>query len=225
MKLSVVVPVYNEEKTLPKIIKKVLKQKEVFEIIIVDDGSSDNSTNIARSLVSPKINILCHQRNLGKGAAVISGIKVAKGDVLIIQDADLEYDPADYLKLLQPLKDGEADFVVGNRWKEYKKMSITRLGNIYLTLLLRILFGSKLKDPYSCYKAAPLKVWKSLKLTSQRFEIEAEIVAKICSLGQKVAEIPIKYYPRSYTQGKKIKLIDAFKGTGRVFKVKFNYQK
>ena len=96
MKLSVVVPVYNEEKTLSKIIKKVLEQKEVFEIIIVDDGSSDNSVTIAKGFTSPKIHLVCHKKNLGKGAAVISGIKVAKGDALIIQDADLEYDPKDY---------------------------------------------------------------------------------------------------------------------------------
>lgn len=225
MKLSVVIPVYNEEKTLAEIITKVLDQRNIFEVIIVDDGSTDDSAKVAEEYPSKEVRVISYKKNCGKGAAIICGIKEARGDLLIIQDADLECDPKDYSKLLEPLVKNKAEFVVGNRWAKFKKISVTKIGTLFLALMLKLLFGSKLNDPYSCYKAAPLWIWRSLKLTSPRFEIEAEIVAKIYSKSLNIVEVPVRYHPRSYQEGKKIKLKDAFKGAWQILKVKFDYLK
>lgn len=222
MKLSVIIPVYNEERTVCDIIKKVLEQKNIFEILVIDDGSQDNSVQQVKKLNSKKIKLIQHQLNQGKGAAVITGINFAAGDLVIIQDADLELDPNDYPVLIEPILKKRADFVVGNRWKNYHNFSILRLGNHYLTFLIKILFNTQIGDLYSCYKVGSLKIWRKLNLSSQRFEIEAEIVAKLALLGFKIDEVPINYNPRKYNEGKKIKFIDAFKGTYKLLQIRFS---
>lgn len=223
MKLSVIIPVFNEERTIDKIIAKVLAQKSVSEVVVVDDGSTDRTVSAIRQIKSSKLKLIRHRKNQGKGAAVISGIKKARGDLLIIQDADLELDPSDYPKLLQPIIKHEAEFVFGNRWYRKSKYSVTRLGNWYLATVVNLLFGAGISDPYCCYKLATRHLWRKLKLKSRRFEIEAEIAAKVCRFGYKIKEVPIKYNPRTYRQGKKIRAVDAIKGTFKLLQLWLNF--
>lgn len=222
--LSVIVPIFNEEKTIKKILFKVLKRPEVYEIIVVDDGSTDSSREIVKNLNNKKINLLIHKKNLGKGNAIRTGIKFAKGKYLIIQDGDLEYFPSDYPKLLKLLEQNQAEFVMGSRWAKKNKRGyfLAQAGNWYLTTLTNLLFGCKLSDSYTCYKVGPLSLWKKLKLSSNRFEIEAEIVTKIIRNGYKIKEVPIRYNPRSFNKGKKINWKDIFKGTKTLFQLRFN---
>ena len=202
-----------------KVIKKVLKQKEVFEVVLVDDASTDHSFDVARSVRSQKVREVKHSVNSGKGAAIITGIKAARGKYIIIQDADLEYDPVDYSKLIEPLKRNRADFVIGNRWELNNYISPTRLANWYLTTLVNILYSALFLDAYCCYKVASKKLWEGLNLTTKGFEIEAEIVAKVCKKRYKIAQVPVSYNPRKYKEGKKIKPYDAVRGTITAFKL------
>jgi len=218
MKLSIIIPTFNEEKTISILLKKVLKAKLPNivdrEIILVDDGSTDNSEfRIQNSEFRKKIKLISHQKNLGKGAAVRSGLKVAKGDFIIIQDADLEYDPKDYLRLLQPVLNDKAEVVYGNRFDNYplkvwgKNKTILPLhwiSNMVLAAITNILYGSNLRDMETCYKLFTKKVLNSLYLNSKGFEIEPEITAKILKRGYKIYEVPIKVTPRTYEEGKKI---------------------
>lgn len=222
--LSVIIPVFNEEKTVNNVLKIVLKRPEVFEIIVVDDGSTDSSKKAIQNFKHKKIKFIAHKKNLGKGAAIRTGIKFATGKYLIIQDADLEYYPSDYPKLLKLLKQDQVDFVLGSRWGKSNKRGyfLAQAGNWYLTTLTNLLFNCKLSDSYTCYKVGPLDLWKKLKLKSKRFEIEAEIVTKIIRMGFKIQEIPIKYKPRSFASGKKINWKDIFRGTKTLLKLKFN---
>lgn len=223
--LSVIVPILNEEKTIKEVLLQVLKRSEVYEIIIIDDGSSDSSKEIVKSLKNKKIKLIVHKKNLGKGAAIITGIKFASGKYLIIQDGDLEYYPTDYPKLLNLLEKKQADFVMGNRWSKKNKRGyfLAQAGNWYLTSLANLLFGSTLTDSYTCYKVGKLSLWKDLNLTSKGFEIEAEIVTKIVRNGYKILEVPIKYNPRSFANGKKINWKDIFRGTKTLFELRFGY--
>ncbi len=221
--LSVIVPILNEEKTIKAVLLEVLKRPEVYEIIVIDDGSIDFSKEIVKSLKNKKIKLRVHKKNLGKGAAIRTGIKFAVGKYLIIQDGDLEYYPSDYPKLLKLLEENNADFVIGNRWSKKNKRGyfLAQLGNWYLTFLINLLFGCKLTDSYTCYKVGKLSLWKKLNLTSDRFEIEAEIVTKIVKNGYKILEVPIKYNPRSFANGKKINWKDIFRGTKALFELRF----
>lgn len=222
--LSVLVPILNEENTIKAVLIEVLKRPEVYEIIVIDDGSTDSSLEIVKSFKNKKIKLIIHKKNFGKGAAIRSGIKFAKGKYIIIQDGDLEYYPSDYPKLLKLLEENKADFVIGNRWSKRNKRGyfLAQLGNWYLTTLINILFGCKLADAYTCYKIGKLDLWKQLKLVSNRFEIEAEIVTKIAQNGYKIKEVPIRYNPRSFASGKKINWMDIFRGTKTLLKLKFN---
>lgn len=218
--LSVLIPVFNEEKTLAKVLAKVLKRNEVYQVIVVDDGSKDQSMNELKLFlkINPnwqkKVITIKHKKNRGKGAAIISGIRKAKGQYLIIQDADFEYFPSDYPKLLKPLKNKEADFVLGNRWGNEKQgYLLAQMGNRYMNILINVLFGGNLSDSYVCYKVGPLKLWRDLKLKSNGFEIEAEITTKIIRSGYRIREVPIKYLPRTFGDGKKINWQDVIKGT------------
>jgi len=222
MKISVIIPTYNEGKTILKTIKEVLKQKAVGEVIIVDDGSKDKSWNTLAKIDNPIIKLLRHKINKGKGAALRTGLARVSQDYTLIQDADLEYEPRQYNNLIGKASDKNA--VYGSRLKADNPFAYYRtyLGNIFVTKLCNLLFGSKLTDSYTCYKLIPTKIFKSLNLQSNGFEIEAEITAKLLKRKISVIEVPIKYKPRSYEQGKKIKAIDALKGALTYLKIRFS---
>lgn len=224
MKLSVIIPVFNEEKTIEKIIGLVLGEKTPKEIVVVDDGSTDGTFNKIKCQnakiknKNQKLKIFRFDKNCGKGAAIREGIKEATGDVLIIQDADLEYDPSDYRRLLEPIVAGKAEVVFGSRLKNLKfrifgksktPLPLHYLTNRFLSFLTNTLYGSHLTDMETCYKMMTQKVYKDLNLVSDRFEIEPEITAKILKEGYKILEVPIRTKPRTYKEGKKIKAEDA----------------
>lgn len=220
VQLSVIVPIYNEEKTIRRILEKVLKQKVVGEVVVINDASFDNSGIILKKIRDKKVKIYNHQTNLGKGAAIRTGIDKASGKYIIIQDADLEYDPSDYSRLLEAASPNTA--VYGSRLIDHNPMAYRRtyLGNVLLTGLCNFLFGTNLTDSYTCYKLLPLKIARTLNLQSKRFELEAEITAKLAKKGIKITEVPINYHPRTYQTGKKIKSKDAAIGALALLKVR-----
>lgn len=222
MKVSVIIPSYNEEKTLKKIIDKVLKQENISEVIVVDDGSKDNSWKILKSIKNPKVKAFKHDKNQGKGAAIVTGINNAKFDYVLIQDADLEYDPVNYKTIFSKANKNMA--VYGSRLKTKNNFAYFRtyMGNICITLVGNILFKIRLTDSYTCYKLIPTKIAKSLNLKSKGFEIEAEITGKLAKRKIPIIEVPITYQPRNYEQGKKIKGKDAIRGFLTYLKVKFS---
>lgn len=217
MKFSIIIPVFNEEKTIDEILKRVsrveLPQRIEKDIIIVDDASYDRTTKLLEKWQKRGINYIRHNKNQGKGAAVRSGLKVATGDFIIIQDADLEYNPQDYRRLLLPMLEKRAKVVYGNRFEDYplkiwgKDKTVLPahwIGNKLLAVLTNFLYGSNLEDMETCYKLFTRKVLNSLDLRSERFEFEPEITAKILKKGYKIFEVPIKVSPRTYKEGKKI---------------------
>jgi len=222
MKVSVIIPSYNEEKTLKKVIEKVLKQKNISEIIVVDDGSKDKTWKILKSIINPKVKAFRHKKNQGKGSAIITGINKAKFDYILIQDADLEYDPVNYKTIFS--KASKKVAIYGSRLKTKNNFAYIRtyLGNVFITTVANILFNIKLTDSYTCYKLIPTKIAKSLKLNSKGFEIEAEITAKLAKRKIQIIEVPITYKPRNYKEGKKIKARDAIKGFSTYIKIKIH---
>ncbi len=223
MKLSVIIPVLNEEKTIKKILDKVLGLKNIYEIIVVNDGSTDKTLQILENIkkTSLRLHIISHNSNKGKGSAIRTGIKNVRGDFLIIQDADLEYNPSEFVILIQKVSPKKA--VYGSRILSRAKHAyfLTYLGNVTLNIFCNLLFGSKLTDIYTCYKLIPRKIARSLKLNSQGFEIEAEITAKLLKKRVTIEEVPISYKPRSYEKGKKIKAGDAIKGALKLLSIRF----
>ncbi|QQG43352.1 MAG: glycosyltransferase family 2 protein [Candidatus Daviesbacteria bacterium] len=221
MHLSVIIPVYNEEKTVEALLKKVLSLKNIFEVIVVNDGSEDQTKGQLDKIKNPKLKVFHHPVNQGKGAAVRDGIKKAKGDFLIIQDADLEYDPHQFGKLMDQ---ATMNLVVyGSRILGHNRHSYIRtyLGNVLVTNFYNLLYFKHLTDTYTCYKLIPTKIAQKLKLASNGFEIEAEITAKLTKMGVRIIEVPIKFKPRSYEQGKKIKAKDALLGLWTYLKIKW----
>ena len=218
MKLSVLMPVYNERKTLAEIVSRVLEQRingiNSLELVIVDDASTDGSTEIIEQLANiyPQIQPIFQKKNQGKGAAIRKAIKVASGDIAIIQDADLEYDPNDFRVVLTPILQGDADVVYGSRFiikKERRDLySKHALGNRFLTFLSNRFANLNLTDMETCYKAFRLQALKTMPLRSNRFGIEPEITAKIAKRKLRVHEVPISYHARTYAEGKKIKWKD-----------------
>lgn len=216
MKLSVVVPVYNEEATLAELVGRVLEQPYDKEIILVDDGSKDRSREIMAELEAahPEIRCVYHPVNKGKGGALSTGFANVAGDLVLIQDADLEYDPNDYGVLLQPILDGHADVVYGSR---YRKIPVGRVhafwhthGNRVLTLLSNMMTDLHLSDMETCYKVFKVDVARRLDIQSRTFAVEPEMTAKIAKMGVRIYEVPISYNGRGYNEGKKVGLKDAF---------------
>ena len=218
MKLTVLMPVYNEKKTLAEIVSRVLKGRikgvDSLELVIVDDASTDGSTEIIKQLAGayPQIQPIFQKKNRGKGAAIREAIEVASGDIAIIQDADLEYDPNDFQLVLIPILQGDADVVYGSRFIEKENRhdlySKHVLGNRFLTYLSNKFTNLNLTDMETCYKAFRLPVLKTIPLQSNRFGIEPEITAKIAKRKLRVYEVPISYHARTYAEGKKIKWKD-----------------
>ncbi len=236
IKLSIIVPVYNEEKTITQVIKKVFAVKLPVvskEIIIVNDGSTDNTAKFLTKIKSTKANfkIIHHKRNMGKGAAVRTGIKRAKGNYIIIQDADLEYDPQDIKKLLELVILGEAKVIYGtrlNRMPDFAKdertprFFIHYVGNKTLSLITSVFFGNWLTDMECCYKLFPKDALKDITLHARGFELEPEITAKLLKQGHKIREVPISTNPRSYEEGKKLNTVrDGIKAIWTLVKYRF----
>ncbi len=195
MRLSVLIPVYNEEQTLEEVIRRVGEVELEKEIIIVDDCSTDGTGAILSALSEEGIVVLSHDRNRGKGAALRTALAAATGDAVIIQDADLEYDPRDFHKLVEPLSKGQARVVYGVRSLADQKWHL-RLGNRLLTKLTNLLYGSGLHDMETCYKLIGKEVIDSMDLHADGFAIEAEITAKILKRGHRIHQVPIWYFPR-----------------------------
>ena len=205
--LSVIVPVFNEAGTVETLLKKVLESPVVSEIVVVDDGSTDGSREVLAALDHERIRVFFHEKNRGKGAAVRTGILEARAEVVVIQDADLEYDPQEYPILLDPIRRGEADAVFGSRFLSGPNRVLYykhRLGNGFLTMLSNWATDLNLTDMETCYKAVRRDLLQSLELTQERFGIEPEITAKLARAGARVYEVPISYRGRTYDEGKKI---------------------
>ncbi|MEO0258013.1 MAG: glycosyltransferase family 2 protein [candidate division WOR-3 bacterium] len=226
MKLSVIIPCYNERQTIEEIIRRVESVNIDKEIIVVDDGSTDGTREILRRITKekPHVKVIFHEKNQGKGGAVRTGVQHATGDYIIIQDADFEYFPEDYPHLLEPIEKKEAEIVFGSRIlnKNNPKGSIFYyLGRVSITWVANLLFGTRLTDCYTCYKIFPSELIKSFEIESRGFELEAELTARAALSGRKITEVPIRYAPRSEEEGKKIRLKDWFKGFWTFLKFRF----
>lgn len=225
MNLSVIIPVYNEVKNINEIIKRVQTTKLASEIVIVDDGSKDGTRDILQKLNGKKkVRVILHEKNQGKGAAVVTGMKAAKGEILLIQDADLEYDPRDYPLLLKPIQEGVADVVYGSRFlggAHRVTMFWHQVANKLLTLLTNILYDSILTDMETGYKVFNRKVIDGMTIKAKRFNFEPEFTAKILKRKFRIYEVPISFNPRDYSEGKKIKLKDAFEAVWALIKYRF----
>ena len=223
LKLSVVIPAYNEKGTIAEIIRRVKAVDVDKEIIIVDDYSTDGTREILKDLAARGEKVFFHERNMGKGAALRTGFKHAAGDYIIVQDADLEYDPDDYLKLLAPVLKGRAEVVYGSRFTgEHRDMFFHHwVGNKFLTLVTNVLYNTTLSDMETCYKLFRADIIKSIDIKSDRFNFEPEITAKVLKKKVRIYEVPISYAGREFSEGKKITWADGFFAVWALIKYRF----
>ena len=226
--LSIIIPCYNEEKTISLIVEKIKKIKSLTpEIIIVDDCSTDNTSDVLKKIsqLYPDIKIVTHEKNYGKGAAIRSGIKLVTGNIVLLQDADLEYDPNDYHNLLQPFAETDADIVYGTRFKGGKYVRLHffwhYLANKILTTITNIVTNLNMSDMETGYKVFKSHIIKNIKLNENSFGIEPEITIKLAKKKYIFYEVPISYNGRSYEQGKKITLKDAFVAIYCIFRYRW----
>jgi glycosyltransferase involved in cell wall biosynthesis len=216
VKLSIIIPCYNERSTISTLIDAVqqspIRDKE---IIIVDDGSKDGTRDLLRKLDQPNVKVIFHEANQGKGAALRTGFTAATGDICIVQDADLEYDPQEFPLVIQPIIDGKADVVFGSRFQSGRPHRVVyfwhRVGNGLLTLLSNFLTDLNLSDMETCYKAFRREVIQSIRICENRFGFEPEVTAKISKMNLRIYEVGISYYGRTYDEGKKIGWKDGFR--------------
>ena len=206
--LSVVVPCYDEATTVVELLRRVLASPWVAEVIVVDDGSTDGTRELLAEVTDPMVRVILHERNQGKGAALRTGFAAATADYVIVQDADLEYDPAEYGELMGPLEDGSADVVYGSRFVSSRPHRVLyfwhSLGNRLLTLLSNMFTDLNLTDMETCYKAFRREVIQSIEIQEDRFGFEPEITAKVAGARLRVFEVGISYSGRTYEEGKKI---------------------
>lgn len=226
MKLSVIIPVYNERATIEEIIRRVeaVDIDLEKEIIVVDDYSRDGTREILQKIQNPAVKVLYHEKNRGKGAALQTGIAYAQGDIILIQDADLEYDPREYPELLEPILDGRADVVYGSRFLggPHRVLFFWHyVGNKILTLLTNMLANLNLTDMETCYKVFRSEVLQSIRLKSQRFGFEPEVTIKVAKLKYRIYEVPISYSGRDYSEGKKINWKDGLAALYHILRFKF----
>ena len=212
--LSVVVPCFNEEATIRSLLNSVLKQKIVKEVIVVDDHSTDNSLQMIKSVKSRKIRLIKNEKNMGKGFAVRTGMKFATGSLVVIQDADLEYNPADFEKLARPIISGFADVVYGSRFLASDEKAVLyfwhKLGNLLLTFLSNMATNLSLTDMETCYKMVKTSFMNRIEIKEDKFGIEPELTAKLAALNAIFYEVSISYSGRTYLEGKKITWRDGF---------------
>jgi len=225
MELSVIMPVYNEEDTLEEIISRVWKTDIPAEIVLVDDGSQDGTRDILKRYEDREdMQVIYHDVNRGKGAAVRTALDHAVGDLILIQDADLEYDPRDYPALLKPIQEGVADVVYGSRFLGASRrvaMFWHMVANKLLTLMTNILYDTILTDMETGYKVFKKEVVEGMELHAKRFEFEPEFTAQILKRNVRIFEVPITFNPRDYEEGKKIGLADAFEAVWALIKYRF----
>ena len=250
MRLSVVMPVYNEYKTIREIIEKVMRIDIEKEIIMIDDCSTDGTRGILKEVDSRQstvdgkdnikkeptvdcgpwtvdsknqIKVIFHEKNMGKGAAIRTGFEQVTGDIVVIQDADMEYDPQDFLSLITPILEGRADVVYGSRFLKLKHITLFwhYLANKSLNFFTNLLYGVHLTDMETCYKMFRSGILKEISLRSDRFNFEPEITAKIIKKGYKIFEVPISYNSRDYSEGKKIGWKDAVSAFWTLIKYRF----
>ena len=216
MKLSIIIPCYNESSTILSLIAAV-KQSPVKdrEIIIVDDGSEDGTRDILGELSDPEVRVIFHKANQGKGAALRTGFQEATGDICIVQDADLEYDPQEFPVVIQPILEGKADVVFGSRFQSGRPHRVVyfwhRIGNGVLTLMSNFFTDLNLSDMETCYKAFRREVIQSINIRENRFGFEPEVTAKVAKMNLRIYEVGISYYGRTYDEGKKIGWRDGFR--------------
>lgn len=226
--LTIIIPCFNEKKTIEILVKKILIIKNIKkQIIIVDDGSFDGTTEIIKKRLSKKVNkIIYLKKNQGKGFAIQQSRPFIKGKAVIIQDADLEYDPKDYKLLLKPILNKESNVVYGSRFlnkklfRNYNIFSLKVIGNKLLTLFSNILNRQSLTDAHTCYKVLTSDLFKKIKLNERGFSFCAELNTQLSNLNEKIIEKPIHYFGRSYSDGKKISFLDAFKTVQVIIKLK-----
>jgi len=208
LKLSVIIPCYNEKNTIEEIIRRVRAVQLAHEIIVVDDGSTDGTRDVLAHIdCGSDLKVILHERNQGKGAAVRTGFKAAEGDVLLIQDADLEYDPREYPTLLKPIEEGISKVVYGSRFLGGPRKAMffwNMVANRILTLLTNVLYNSILSDMETCYKVFRADIMRDIPLRSRRFDFEPEVTAKVLKRGHRIYEVPISYNGREWAEGKKI---------------------
>jgi glycosyltransferase involved in cell wall biosynthesis len=226
MRISVVIPVFNEEATIYPILNRVVETQIASEIITVDDGSTDLTSKILKDFQRHHpIHIITHSKNQGKGSAVSTGLNAASGDIIILQDADLEYDPDDYEDLLQPIIQNKTDVVYGARFTErnlFSSYSLHYFANKTLTHFTNILYRSDLNDMETGYKVFKRRIFEGLNIRAKGFDFEPEFTAKLLKQGIKILEVPISFNPRSYSEGKKIKLLDAIEAIWTLLKYRFS---
>ena len=216
MKVSIIIPCYNEHKTIAQIVNKILNQTKIEkEIIIIDDCSTDGTKEILQKNINSKVDkIIYNEKNFGKGFCIKKGVEISSGQIVLIQDADLEYDPSDYNKILKPIFEGNADVVYGSRFvgSEEKRVLFYwhSVGNYLLTTLSNIFSNLNLTDMENCYKAFKSDLIKSINLEEERFGFEPEITAKIAKKKVRIFEVGVKYFGRTYSEGKKITWRDGF---------------
>lgn len=226
--ISIIIPVYNEESSIEKVIKRVLKANTLGyqkEIIIVDDGSTDNTTKLLKKIKNNRIKKLFHNKNKGKGAALRYGFSKAKGQIILVQDADLEYHPKDFPKIIRPFLKNNVKVVYGSRelsGKNKHSSIFFHAGGRLVTLVANFLFAASITDEATGYKAFDARLLKSLPLKCQRFEFCPEVTALLLKRGEIIHEVPITYSARHHGQGKKIKAYDGLEAIWTLLRIKFN---
>jgi len=225
MKVSVIIPVYNEESTIEEILRRVKAQEIATEILVIDDGSVDGTRDILGAMnEEEQLRVILHDRNRGKGAAVRTGFQNAEGEVFLIQDADLEYDPRDYPALIQPLEEGIADVVYGSRFLGGPRRTVMfwhMVANKLLTFMTNLLYNTILSDMETGYKVFKREIVDGMVIHANSFDFEPEFTAKVLKKKARVYEVPISFNPRDYDEGKKIGMRDAFQAVWTLIKYRF----
>jgi glycosyltransferase involved in cell wall biosynthesis len=223
--LSVIVPVFNERTTVAEVIRRIraVELPVDVEVVVVDDGSSDGTDKVLTALGDSTVRVITHPQNRGKGAAIRTGLEAIRGDLVLVQDADLEYDPHDWSKLLEPILRGRARVVYGSRFTGERKnmMPLHWIGNRFLSLVTNVLYSSTLSDMETCYKLFDRRVLEGITIESDKFDFEPEITAKVLRRGHRIYEVPISYAGREADEGKKITWRDGFGALKALIKYRF----